>query len=270
MLSTTGIPCIPFGFAKRHGVLVLRQEGQQVCLFVSAGVGAFAGTQSAGLSREGQFFVGMVTGGTISVMAGGKFANGAYSVAFAAAVQVGVKQLSELNDRAPTPEQTEDLAKRKAAAEAELAKAYESGALSRSARFGSEGAAADAVLGVIQPISEKYGVEIGGFIGQDKKGYYYGMGWDVGGDHGINLGWGPNGSLASYHTHPSGSPMFSLGDTNWVNQTGKSTYVKTGAVTFGCHWGSASCNPAGAARFYNPNGGDIGYFPSVIGEPVLH
>jgi len=93
----------------------------------------------------------------------------------------------------------------------------------------------------VEPISQKYNVEIGGKIQATRRGYRYARpfvgirGKMPGMSHMVNF-------VAGYHTHPNGTSFFSFGDVSWVRDTQSTLYVRGGGVTRACDYGSFSCN----------------------------
>jgi len=177
-------------------------------------------------------------GGAVSEVTGGKFANGAVTGAFS---------------RAFNDESIDDLLKRQEAARAEVDAAYESGDLSRENSFASRDEAAKAVLSVIEPISVRHRVELGGYIFKSDGRFSYAYP-HVGrnGSIDLNLVPEPDGAVAGYHSHPNGARYFSYGDVNWVNGTNGSEMplylIGRGQVRV-CGVGSAFCDSHVARHF---------------------
>lgn len=172
-----------------------------------------------------------------------------------AAIVTSAAQRATPSDSNLTPEQQADLAKRQGLAMDEVNAAYESGALGENRQFSSMDAAAKEVLGVIDPISQTHGFELGGFISAAGDGLTYGrpfVGTNGSMPGMVNV---PVGALAGYHTHPSGSRYFSTGDAKWVNGrngTGIPLYMSARGQIRMCGVSSFSCSPTKASFFpYN-------------------
>lgn len=205
---------------------------------------------------------GALTGGTASVLGGGKFADGAVTGAFVYLFNDSIR------DR--------DLEKFRKAIDAKFA----DGTLSTSRRFETADLAAKEVLTEIAPLSKKYGFEAGGYINYDPNGsdvgYYYTRP-TVGTRIDVALPSRIVGAGIAYHTHPSGALLFSnaqtggqitgtgnivpnYGDTAYVAKTGYPLYLgvetSTGSVAIGV------CEP-GSCSIY---GGRAGTPPSRILE----
>ncbi|WP_053982306.1 hypothetical protein [Marinagarivorans algicola] len=78
------------------------------------------------------------------------------------------------------------------------------GVLSKHHSFKSSDAAAVEVLSVTAPLSKKYGLEVGGSIWKDKKGWHY-----TTPEIGSATGVGVAGGYIGYHTHTSDGLKFS-------------------------------------------------------------
>mgnify|MGYP001305478865 CR=1 FL=1 len=134
------------------------------------------------------------------------------------------------------------------------------GSLSKYRSFDNADAAATEVLDLTAPLSKKYGLEVGGNIWQDKKGWHYTIPI-IGGPGSVDV----PGSHIGYHTHPYGSMKFSNqfnsytggpGDAGWVASSGKSLYmgvVINGSVSIGV------CDPGSCSQF-----GRLGTSPSRV------
>jgi len=178
-------------------------------------------------------------GGAVSEVTGGKFANGAVTGAFS---------------RAFNDESIDDLLKRQEAARAEVDAAYESGDLSRENSFASRDEAAKAVLSVIEPISVRHRVELGGYIARtgDSFSYLYPHTGTESTLPYLSKVPRPIVAVAGYHTHPSGTAVFGFKDADWVNGPNgvrKPLYVIGGGQVRVCEVGSASCSVEVAVRF---------------------
>jgi proteasome lid subunit RPN8/RPN11 len=207
-----------------------------------------------------QFMSRVVIGGTISDVTGGKFANGAASAAFAMVVQsvaagLGSEGNSTPNDSQLTPEEQADLAKRQSLAMDEVNAAYESGELGQGRQFPTIDGAAKEVLGILDPISQRHKVELGGFISASEDGFTYGtpiVGTQSSLPGLVNV---PSSALAGFHTHPSGSRFFSIADARWVNGTNGTKiplYLSGNGQFRACDVSSSSCSPTKANFFpYN-------------------
>lgn len=183
------------------GVLNVLQGGKFGHGFISAGLGASLGGLGGNVRNPfGQVLVSAVIGGTISKVTGGKFINGAGSAAFAAALRADWGGESLLvSDTAKTDKKGD-----REALQRELNKLEQNGLLSSKRKFNSPDEAAIEVLSVVAPLSEEYGLEVGGNIYKLDGKYQYtkpqiGDGISVA----IPTDW------IGYHTHPSGGMFFS-------------------------------------------------------------
>lgn len=215
--------------------------------FAAAGIGGLGGRTSstAGFVRSS------ILGGTASEITGGKFANGASTAAFSYAMSWAANRAAP-GDSQLTPEEQADLAKRQGLAMDEVKSAYESGALGEGRQFSTIDGAAKEVLGVLDPISQKHKVELGGFISASGDGFTYGtpiVGTQNSLPGLVNV---PRGALAGFHTHPSGSRFFSIADTQWVNGTNGTKiplYMSAHGQVRACEVSSFSCSPTKASFF---------------------
>ena len=154
-----------------------------------------------------------------------------------------------------------DQATRRAELRSELDSLRKSGTLSRVRAFNTADEAAESVLNVVAPLTDKYGLEIFGNIFKGDAGKYHYTLPQIGGS--ISAGIDPR--WMGYHTHPSGSLVFSnqffrAGDGNdalWVNTARKTLYV--GAVRRDGSVGVAACEYGSC-----PNYGKDGTLGRVI------
>ena len=153
-------------------------------------------------------------------------------------------------------------------AEEAIQQAYNDGSLSGKYMFDSADDATRAVLEQAAPIGHEAGLELGGNLKQHwLTGKWKYTRPTVFGRHSGSLPLNNPG----YHTHPSGSINFSnpgnnalgnsnVGDTSWVEQSGKTLYVgtvdHTGAVSIG------ACDPG--VCVYNPDTNELPTPPSRI------
>ena len=127
------------------------------------------------------------------------------------------------------------------------------------------------VLTAVHPISEKYGLEIGGRLVANGEGVSYGRP-NVGGPRTVRVIVSP--ASGTYHTHPSGNAWFSNiytgpnpynNDMSIVEEFGIPSYLSArsnGAVVVkACRPGSPTCDPS-----FNPN--VKGDFSGVSGETI--
>jgi hypothetical protein len=150
------------------------------------------------------------------------------------------------HDPESKPGDVGDLAVRQKFAIGEINDAFDSGALGSSRAFDTIDAAAKEALTVIDPISRRHHVELGGFISGVEGGYSYGrifVGTSGSLPALMNV---PGGSAAGFHTHPSGARYFSINDAKWVNGptgTRKPLYLIGNGQVKVCGVSSLSCNP---------------------------
>ena len=198
------------------GITTALQGGKFGHGFLSAGIGSAAPAlpglrQLASTGIGGRALVSAVTAGTVSEITGGKFANGAVTAAFLSLVSSAAQAArlngrnSSPNDPILTPEQRADLAKRQGLAVDDINSAYESGALGDGRGFNTIDEASKEVLGVIDPISRRHQVEIGGFIFPSGEEYVYGRPIVGTGSSIPGLVNVPDSAVAGFHTHPSGA-----------------------------------------------------------------
>ncbi|MDE0156322.1 MAG: hypothetical protein OXI88_21090, partial [Gammaproteobacteria bacterium] len=176
------------------------------------------------------------------------FANGAVSAAFFSLVS-SAAQAARLNgqnitpnDPILTPEQKADLAKRQGLAVDDINAAYESGALADGRGFKTIDDASIEVLGVLDPISQRHQVEIGGFIFPSGEEYVYGRPMVGTGSSIPGLVNVPDSAVAGFHTHPSGVRQFSINDVRWVKQTGRPLYLSGNGQVRACDVSGFSCS----------------------------
>lgn len=160
--------------------------------FISAGVSALAGG-AFGKTPVGRVIGSAVVGGTVSKLTGGKFANGAITAAFAAALRADWKGGNAI---AGSPTEAEVEANREAL-QTELDKLAKNGTLSRKHSFDTADDAAKEVLNATAPLSKKYGLEVGGNIYQENGKYHYSMP-HIGGPTSVAM----YTSHIGYHTPP--------------------------------------------------------------------
>ena len=166
----TSIEALQFGAL--GGITSVLQGGKFGHGFVAAGLGAAAGS-IPGLEGAGfqagftRVLVSSVVGGTISEITGGKFANGAAYGAFASIVREGVQpatsDASVQNRLGPerfNAEQQAEIQKEMSLAVSDLP----------VDGFSSEVAGARYLQSRLQPIAEKYGIEIGSYVFSDYGG----------------------------------------------------------------------------------------------------
>ncbi len=140
------------------------------------------------------------------------------------------------------------------AAAAEVQAAYDSGTLRADNWFESKDEAAIAVLDVLEDITARHQVELGGFIIESGDGFSYGRP-RVGNRRTVpylSETPRPRGAVAGYHTHPSGSPVFGIPDARWVNDpdgTRLPLYVIGRGQVRVCGVGSPRCDAGVAVQF---------------------
>ena len=235
------------------GITASLQGGKFGHGFLSAGIGAAVGgipaLQGVGAGRvAARTMVSAVTAGTVSEITGGKFANGAMTAAFFSLVSSAAQAArlngrnSSPNDPILTPEQRADLAKRQGLAVDDINAAYESGALGDGRGFNTIDEASKEVLGVLDPISRRHQVEIGGFIFPSVEDYVYGRPIIGTGSSIPGLVNVPDSAVAGFHTHPSGARYFSIRDVRWVKQTGIPLYLSGNDQVRACDVSGFSCS----------------------------
>jgi len=212
------------------------QGGDFLSGFASAGFAQFVGGSRfmQTMDKTGQAISRIIVGGVSAELGGGKFKNGAVTAAMAYA----------FNDLA-----------HKAELEAKLK------LLANDDRFKTADLAAKDVLNATAPLSAKYGLEIGGNILRDSRGYYYSEPI-VGTIDTVII----NGANIGYHTHVNGnikfsnnSTMDSPGDGNdalWVQTNKKSLYLGT------------TSNGQTTIRVCNPGNCSVSLWGGALGEAV--
>ncbi|GAB3280353.1 RHS repeat-associated core domain-containing protein [Parahaliea aestuarii] len=153
-------------------------------------------------------------------------------------------------------ESNRSLSQRQAGARIAISDLEADGTISTSRVFNGKNAidaAAKEVLGAVQPISDKYGLEIGGTIVENGKGYSYTRPYP-GGNGGMRLD--PTGASAGYHTHPGGDYMSQFfsnrfnspggGDALWSTRYGIPLYMShsygSGTNFRVCNGGYPTCH----------------------------
>ncbi len=219
-LATSGMSGVE-GFVVRSvagGIFNVVQGGEFGHGFIAAGVGIL-GAQGVGIlgvsGFMGQTLASVVIGGTASQLSGGKFANGAASAAFAALVH-------NFSSIATSRSEQNTNKSDRIGAENAIAKLKANGRISTAKYFDYPDDAAKYILSLVSPISDEYGVEIGGSIYHDRLGcrFSYPI---VGSATSVNIVNGIDG----YHTHPNSFFEFSnqfnaandgKGDIGWLNR----------------------------------------------------
>ena len=203
-----------------------------------------------------------ILGGTISKLTGGKFANGAGAAAFAslmreAAQRTGARSnVQKENADTPGTGTAED----RSAFQKGLDALSTDGTLNPNRNFDSTDVAATEVLNATAALSKQYGLEVAGSIWKSKDGWHY-TAPKIGGVGSASL----TTSYIGYHTHPSGSLMFSNqfrsylggpGDAGWVAISNKSLYL---GVQIGNNVSIGVCSPGSCPQF-----GRLGTSPSRV------
>ena len=178
------------------------------------------------------------------------FANGAVTGAFAAVMSQAAQRRSQNKGIVSSSESPETKANREAF-QKDLNALKTDGTLSSSRTFESADAAATEVLSVTAPLSHKYGLEVAGSIWKGDGGYSYTFPV-IGGEGSALL----TTAYTGYHTHPSGSLMFSNqfnnhshsggGDAGWVATSGKPLYL---GVQVGSGVSIGVCSPDSCSNF---------------------
>ncbi|UTW45941.1 hypothetical protein KFE80_03285 [bacterium SCSIO 12696] len=237
-ISVTGV----LTYGAIGGIANVLQGGKFGHGFISAGVGAIAGTLLKGTKAVstglGRIITKSVIGGTISRLTGGKFSNGAVSGAFAAIVAELSDSINKrLKQSGPAPTNSKlTLKQRREKAQKEVDALLTNGTLDKDKVFTGKTAMDDAakeVLTEIQPISDKYDIEIAGGIRENGDGYSYNR--PEVGINGTSASIDPRGIAAGYHTHPGGgfnSQFFSnkhtvgqSADIEWSTRNGIPLYM---------------------------------------------
>jgi hypothetical protein len=242
------------------GVMSDLQGGKFGHGFISAGVGAVSGG-AFGKAPMGRIIGSAVVGGTLSKLTGGKFANGALTAAFAAALRADWSDGSVSQTNSPTTT-TGDVK----AFERELRILEKNGTLNPNKKFKTIDGAATEVLSVTAPLSDKYGLEVGGNIVPNGKYYSY-TSPTVGGEGTVSVGYY---GVAGYHTHPSGSLMFSNKLNNYSKSltSGDSVWVSASKLPLYLGVGTANNVQIGVCEYRNcSHAGQFGTKPSRIIQP---
>ncbi|WP_105102103.1 Ig-like domain-containing protein [Microbulbifer pacificus] len=264
-LNATGYALKIGAHALTGGVMAELQGGKFGHGFAAAGFTA-AGTSFNNSNHIGgagysvtRVIVAAVIGGTASKLSGGKFANGAATAAFAMAMSsIGRNDVQDVHSTNGDSASAENIA----AFQEELDALAADRTLNPYKAFDSADAAATEVLDVTAPLSEKYGLEVGGNIWKSKNGWRYTMP-KIGGPGSVSV----STTHIGYHTHPSGDLMFSNrsnnfsgsfvgGDSSWVAKANKPLYLGVqhgGAVRIGI------CNPGNCSHV-----GRLGTPPSRV------
>lgn len=196
-----------------------------------------------------------IVGGTISKATGGKFANGAYSAAFASALREAQASASRTGVGSSSEAETDATKQNREAFEARIKELVNDGTIDPKKTFLTMDLAAKEILGVLSPLYEQYGLEAGGYIVKNGKLFSY-TSPIVGGARHLDLN--PHYGVAGYHTHPPGSWAFSneinnpgsrYNDVNWVRTANKPLYMgfqRSGATIFSvCEVNAANCSNIG-------------------------
>ncbi len=265
-LGMEGLPAQALAMGGVGGITSTLQGGKFGHGFISAGIDGAIGLSGSlklgkGLTwaNAGRTLARVVVGGTLSEVTGGKFANGGATAAFAAVVSATAS--ADQNDGTVSAGEGSDTEANRKAFQKELDALRTDGTLSSTRTFESADAAATEVLDATAPLSKKYGLEIAGSIWKGKNGYSYTFPV-IGGEGSASL----TTAYIGYHTHPSGSLMFSNqfrnyshsggGDAGWVAKSGKSLYLgvqTSSGVSIGV------CSPGNC-----PNFGRKGTAPSRV------
>ncbi len=198
--------------------------------FLAAGFSSLAGNLYKAPDIWSGTAVGAVTGGIAAELGGGKFRHGAYTSAFAYATSYGAGKAATAF--AGESQGSGFSQENKDAVDARLSQLKQDGVLSEQHGFATEDEAAVYLSNTLAKLSSDMTIEIGTNISLGSDGlYHYSIPWS-GTDIAVSI---PTSSTG-FHTHPSGSPIFSnrtfsasgnsyKNDAMWVSESGRSLYV---------------------------------------------
>lgn len=179
----------------------------------------------------------------LSDVLGGNFSHGFWSAGFAAALRANWRGATEASSTAGNKVALNDVEKM----QVEIDELLANKTLNTDKIFYNPDEAAKEVLNITAPISEKYGLKVGGNIIRIRKDRYSYTKPIIGGQGSVSV---PTHNIG-YHTHPGGPLIFSNrtnnfsqningGDPTWISVAKQPLYVGvnvSGSVRIGV------CNP---------------------------